>query len=341
MPYPWGPAALHGITRSVPEDFEVFEDLGFEPTGEGEHLLLQVEKAGMTTPELVARIAVDYSIAPRLIGFSGLKDKHAVTTQWLSLHLPGKQHAEVQARPTDGYRILRAVRHRARLRRGTHKSNLFRLRIRGVNALPAVSVEQLDAVAAGGMANYFGPQRFGRGGANVEQALEKLDRGRTRRQQRSLLLSALRSLLFNEVLALRISEDCWRRPVDGDVFMLRGSRSIFSAPLDDDLRHRFEQLDISSSASLHGGGRCLLQGAAQQFELRVQARHPQIVACLERQGARLQMRPLRVAVEDFDYRLERASSSLFLQARLPAGSYATSLLAHFVNASEGAQAALR
>ena len=330
LPYPWGVAVLRGVVRAAHEDFEVIEELGFEPGGEGEHLLLQVEKAGLSTPELVSRIAADYSIAPRLIGFSGLKDKHALTTQWLSLHLPGSKHAEVQPRPADGYRVLRAERHSSKLRRGTHRSNLFRLRIRGVDALPDATSEQLQAITRGGMANYFGPQRFGRAGDNVDQALHKLDRGRPRRQQRSLLLSALRSFLFNEILALRIGEDCWRRPLDGDVFMLRGSRSIFGAPLDDELLRRFEQLDISSTASLHGSGRSLLQGAARQYELRVHAGHPQIVDCLERHGARLQMRPLRVVVEDFEYSLERAGSSLLLQARLPAGSYATTLLGHFL-----------
>jgi tRNA pseudouridine13 synthase len=340
LPYPYGAPLFGGIIRAEAADFEVVEELGFEPDGEGEHLFLQVEKTALGTMELVERISRDYSIAARHIGFSGLKDKHAVTTQWLSLHLPGDRR-EFGPQSMDGYRVLRAERHRGKLRRGTHRSNFFRLRVRGVDNLGTESVAQLDAVAGGGMANYFGEQRFGRTGDNVRQALEMLDRGRIGRQRRSLLLSSLRSYLFNQVLAARILEDCWRRPLDGDVFMLRGNRSIFSAALDESILQRFESLDISATASLYGSGRNLLDGEARRFELRILGQYPEIVDCLERQGAKLQMRSLRVAVEDFDYRHDRAGGILTLEARLPAGSYMTSLLAHFMTPAEGPQAVLR
>ena len=337
---PYGPALLKGVIRAETADFEVVEDLGFEPCGDGEHLLLQIEKTGLSTQELVARIARDYSIAPRRIGFSGLKDKHAVTTQWLSLHLPGETR-EPHPQAADGYRVLRAERHRSKLRRGTHKTNLFRLKLREVGEFPADSLAQLDAIASGGMANYFGEQRFGRGQDNVRQALTQLDRGRGGRQRRSLLLSALRSHLFNEVLATRIREDCWRLPLDGDVFMLRGSHSIFSAAVDETILQRIDSLDISPTASLCGSGRSLLGGEAERLEARIHAQYPEIVECLRRQDAKLQMRPLRVAVEDFEFDYDGSSRMLSLQARLPAGSFMTSLLHHFVRYTAAAQAALR
>jgi len=190
------------------------------------------------------------------------------------------------------------------------------------------------------MANYFGAQRFGRHGDNVEQALARLDDARLKRQQKSLLLSALRSQLFNQVLARRIELDCWREPLDGDVFMLRGNRSIFSAPPDDEIRRRFDALDISATASLYGSGRSLLGAEALRLESQVYEANPGIVACLERQGVSLQMRPLRVAVEEFDYRLD-SGGVLTIEAKLPAGSYLTSLLGHFVDAAEADQAHLR
>ena len=340
LPYPYGSPAIAGTIKSRAEDFRVDEELGFEPTGEGEHLLLQIEKRGLSTPELVSRLSTDYGLHPRQIGFSGLKDKNALTTQWLSLHLPGKPDP-VARRPPEGYRVLRASRHRARLRRGTHRANLFRIRIRAVAGLPDSTLQQLTGLAEHGMANYFGAQRFGRRGDNVEQALERLSKPRLKRQQKSLLISALRSELFNQVLAERIRTDFWRRPLDGDVFMLRGSRSIFSEPPDAELMRRFVSLDISSTASLYGAGRSLLGGEALALERRVCAANPEIVACLERQQASLQMRPLRVAVEALEYRLDSREQVLELQARLPAGSYLTSLLGHFMNPTPEDQAVLR
>lgn len=340
LSYPYGEPCLKGLIKSRNDDFRVDEELGFEPSGEGEHWLLQVEKDGLTTAQLIARLAADFGLHPRQIGCSGLKDKNAVATQWLSLHLPGKPLPEAR-HSSNAYRVLRAERHRAKLRRGTHRSNRFRVRVRGIDGLPDATLRQLDDVERHGMANYFGAQRFGRRGDNVEQALVRLDRSRLGRQQKSLLISALRSELFNRVLALRIVEDCWRAPVDGDVFMLRGSRSIFSAPLDDEIRRRYDSLDISATGSLYGSGDNRLDGEALRLERRVFDANREICECLERQDARLQMRALRVAVEDFEYRLDKTEKLLEVTATLPAGSYLTSLLGHFVNAFEDDQADLR
>lgn len=335
--YPYGSALASGLIKTRPEDFQVIEELGFEPSDEGEHLFLQVEKSGMSTPELVDRIARDYSIHPRLIGFSGLKDKNALTTQWLSLHLPGQQAAPVNA-DADGYRVLRAQRNRSKLRRGSHKFNFFRVCVRALDDLPAASREQLAAIASQGIANYFGAQRFGRRQDNVEQALQQLDRRGLKRSRRSILLSSLRSYLFNQVLSRRISLGYWEQPLDGDVFMLRGSHSIFSEALNSVVLDRFASMDISSTASLYGKGDSRLSGEALQIEQQVMDEHGDITNCLDRQGVARQMRALRAAVEDFDYRLDTAAKTLHIELRLPAGSYLTSLLDHFVNVSEPGQA---
>jgi tRNA pseudouridine13 synthase len=338
--YPYGAALIGGVIKSRPQDFEVFEELGFEPSGEGEHLFLQVEKSGLSTPELVERISRDYSIHPRHIGYSGMKDKNALTTQWLSLHLPG-QKIDPAAADGDGYRVLRALRNRSKLRRGSHKSNFFRILIREVDDLPAVSSEQLQALGSLGMANYFGAQRFGRHQDNVEQALKQLAGTRLKRTRRGILLSSLRSFLFNQVLTRRIAQGYWTKPIEGDVFMLRGSHSIFSEAIDVTLLQRFASLDIASTASLYGSGQNQLSGDALQIEQQVFAEYAEITDCLDAQGARLQMRPLRVAVEELEYELDAATRTLQLQLRLPAGSYLTTLLAHFMQVSEPAQDALR
>jgi len=331
--YPYGAAVATGLIKSRPEDFQVVEELGFEPSGEGEHLFLLVEKSGLTTPELVVRIARDYSIHPRQISYSGLKDKNALTTQWLSLHLPG-QEAVTTAVNGDGYRVLRELRNRSKLRRGSHKSNFFSVCIRAVHDLPAGSRAQLDSCASQGVANYFGAQRFGRRQDNVAQALAQLDQSRLKRTRRSILLSSLRSYLFNQILSRRISLGYWTQPLEGDVFMLRGSHSIFSAALDATLSERFATMDISSTASLYGKGDSRLSGEVLQIEQQVFAENREITDCLDRQDVSRQMRALRVTVENFSYEHDAAEKTLRLELRLPAGSYLTSLLDHFIGVSE-------
>lgn len=327
--YPYGAARAGARLKATPEDFEVEEVLGFEPLGEGEHLFLWVEKRGLTTPELIERIARDHGLSAAPIGYSGLKDKNAVTRQWLSLQLPG------QADPFDcpvgeGYRVLRQQRHNRKLRPGSHRSNRFRLCLREVDDLPSLTRQQIDSVQTQGFANYFGAQRFGRKADNVEQALSQLGKRRLSRARKSILLSSLRSYLFNAILVQRVSGGHWQAPLEGDVFMLRGSHSIFSEPLDASLLERYRQLDLSPCGSLFGTGRQLMSGQAQSIEQVVFAEHSEITACLERHRSKLQMRPLRAVAESLSYDYDAAAKLLRLEVSLPAGSYVTVLLEHFL-----------
>jgi tRNA pseudouridine13 synthase len=328
--YPYGAPAISGVLKTTPADFQVNEELGFEPDGEGEHCFLLVEKTGLSTPELITRIAHDYSLHPRLVSHSGLKDKHARTSQWLSLHLPGKP-LPADKLAGDGYRILRQARHHRKLRPGTHKYNVFQLCLREVEKLPDETIAQINLVTRQGFANYFGAQRFGRRQDNVKQALAHLANRRLQRSRKSLLLSSLRSYLFNQILARRISQGHWDKPLAGDIFMLRGSHSIFKDEISDDLLARYQQLDIASSASLYGTGRKQIAGEAQALEEQIFAQHEDITNCLDRQGTKLQMRALRAVVDDFSYDYDAEKRKLWLKLTLPAGSYVTTMLEHFID----------
>jgi tRNA pseudouridine13 synthase len=327
--FPYGAATSSALFKSTISDFEVEENLGFEPGGEGEHLFLWVEKSGLGTMELIERLAREHALNPSLFGHSGLKDKHALTRQWLSLHLPGKD-SPITEPDGDGYRVLRQLRHHKKLRPGTHRSNSFRVCLRQLEVFPDETRQQLESVARQGFANYFGRQRFGRNQDNVHQALAQLGKRRLPRSRKSLYLSSLRSYLFNQILAQRIRLGHWRDPVDGDVFMLRGSHSIFSEQPDDELIARYRQLDISSCASLYGAGRNLMSGDAFEIERQQFERYDEITKCLDRHDSKLQMRPLRVGAESFDYEYDAAAAILRLEFSLPAGSYVTSLLDHFL-----------
>ena len=323
--FPYGEAALVGALKTCPEDFVVTEELGFEPAGQGQHRWLFVEKRNLTTQELVERVAGHIGVRPRDVGFSGLKDKHAITRRWFSVPLA---EAPAEFPINEGYRVLKQAWHTRKLRRGTHSGNFFEVRLQAVTQFPELARVQLEQIRTQGFANYFGEQRFGHRQANVAQALRSLSNSRLPRWRKSLYLSALRSHLFNHILAKRIQLGLWQEPLDGDIFMLRGSRSVFSAPVDDAIRQRHAELDISSTASLYGSGPSGLTGQADEIEREVFHANAEIVQCLDQQNVKRQMRAMRAVVSDLVVEYASEQQTLELSLRLPAGCYVTSLLDH-------------
>ncbi|MEM7561837.1 MAG: tRNA pseudouridine(13) synthase TruD [Pseudomonadota bacterium] len=330
--YPYGEARLQAAIKTTPEDFIVTENLGFDPCGDGEHLFLFVEKVNLTTHELIDRIARSLQISQKQIGHSGLKDKHAISRQWLSLHLPGLENPQLPE--ITGCRLLRQIRNRSKLRPGTHRSNDFEICLREVSNWSDVSINQILRIQQSGMANYFGSQRFGSRRDNVEQALHRLGNRKTKRHQRGLLISALRSELFNQILSKRIKAGFWSTPLSGDVFMLRGSQSIFSEPLDERLLQRYQAGDISSCASLFGSGNRRFEGEAEELEQEVFAANRAVIECLKNQSAKLSMRATRVFPENLEYAFDANQNCLKLSVTLPTGSYLTTLLDHFATYQE-------
>lgn len=328
--FPYGPATIIGRIKSRPEDFRVVEELGFLPEGQGEHLFLYIEKSGLTTPDLIDLVAADFGISSRQISQSGLKDKMAVTRQWLSLHLPGGQK-DFEFPAVGNYQILDHGWHSKKLRPGTHKSNHFEIIIRDVDRVSASSLQQISDIQQKGFANYFGEQRFGQKQDNVEQALRQLSKPRLSRNRKSIYISSLRSFLFNQVLNQRIQAGLWMEPQAGDVFMLAGTRSIFSEEIDAELVQRFHSLDISATGSLYGSGDTRLDGVALENESEVFARYPEITSRLEQQGAKSQMRALRATARDLEVDFDESSKQLSVKVSLPRGSYLTTLLQHFIN----------
>jgi tRNA pseudouridine13 synthase len=333
FPYPYGEPVINGLLKSRAEDFVVTENLGFEPDGDGEHLFLLIEKSMMTTHGLIDQVALDFGVKARDIGRSGLKDKIAVTRQWLSLYLPGKMN-QFQLPEVTEYRILDHAWHNKKLRPGTHRSNHFKVIIRNVATVPEIGWQQLEMIRRQGMANYFGQQRFGMQGDNFERALQAFSNERRARKlsrsKRSLYISALRSFLFNAVLCHRIEQGHWENPVAGDVFMLSGSHSIFYEPVNDALSERFNQLDLSSTISLYGNGKRLLQDDALKLEDRVFSKYEDVLQCLIEQKSKIQMRATRVTVGGLCVEHDAIDELLHIEVTLPRGCYFTTLLDHFV-----------
>lgn len=328
LPRAHGEAVLSARTRVTPEDFRVAEIDAFAASGEGEHLLLTIEKRGLTTAEAVRRIAAWAGVAESAIGHAGLKDRHAVTQQRLSVWLPGREGPDPAMLDSEALRIIEAHRHSRKLPRGALAGNRFRLVLREVVGDRAAIEQRLQAIANHGVPNYFGEQRFGRFGDNVAQAQAMFAGRRVKREERSLLLSAARSELFNRVLARRVGDGNWNAALDGDVFMLAGSHSVFGPePLDENIRERVATFDIDPTGPMWGRGALRTRDTACALETEaVSGDDAQTLRDgLERAGLKQERRALRLCATHLQWQWLQ-DGALELAFELPPGSYATSVL---------------
>jgi tRNA pseudouridine13 synthase len=322
----FGAPPLHAVFKQQVEDFRVDEVLGFEPDGAGEHLLLCIEKTGLTTFEAQAILARHFNVALRDTAFAGMKDKQGVTTQWFSVPA-GKNVLSPEDLQHSRLRVLRSARNSRKLRRGAHRGNHFRIVLRAVAGDRALALARMTTLTERGIPNYFGAQRFGYGEANVPAALAWF-RGESKpaRTQRSLLLSAARSYLFNIHLSRRVREGNWNSWIDGDVMGLAGSASTFSSSkaTPEELARRLAELDVHATGPLWGSGKLPVTGEALQQESGLAEQFPELCEGLSTQGLEQERRPLRAQVQGLQAQFE--DDRLIVEFGLTRGAYATSVL---------------
>ncbi len=323
---PFGPTVLSARIRTTPEDFFVEELDVFEPDGVGEHLLLTIEKRGMNTAFAAQRIAAWAGVTDVAIGYAGMKDRHAVARQRFSVHLPGREAPDIATLVSDDLRVLASNRHARKLQRGALRGNRFALNLRDVVGEADAIERRLAELAEHGFPNYFGEQRFGHGGGNLEAAQRMFAGQRVRRDKRSLLLSAARSELFNMVLAARVADGSWRRGLPGEMWMLAGTRSVFGPEPDPAaLAARVAAHDVHPSGPLWGRGTLRTADACRALEEAVLAPHATIRIGLEEAGLKQERRALRTIAAGLHWEWPQPGV-LRLEFELPPGSYATSLL---------------
>lgn len=301
----WPTAAIPrtpGRLRQKIEDFVVREQCDRSFDEAGEHLYLLVERAGLTTRDVQGRLAALFAVPLVDVGYAGMKDKWAVVTQWFSVRLPKRPDAVPHDR---GIRILERHRHGKKLKVGDLDANAFEIVIRGANDVDPSSI-------ASRFPNYFGVQRFGVDGANIGEATAWIERRASREGRRripafrrSIYLSTLRALLFNDVLASRVDKAQWFAPIEGDVCV-----------------------DGVPTGPLWGRGRSPATGAAGAIEATVIERHETIANGLEFAGLGQDRRAF--VAEARELSIGQCGDAIALSFVLPKGSYATTFLNELV-----------
>lgn len=313
-------APVGGVWPARPDCFRV-EELPLYPfAGEGEHAALVVEKENLATRDLALRAAEILGVGPAAVGYAGMKDKAAVVVQ--SFTVTGCDEGKAaEAFTRAGARVLTATRHRNKLRLGHLAGNRFAIRLEGSDAAAASAA--LAELSRCGVPNWFGPQRFGLDGRNAREGFEILARRRkTGRWRRDLLVSALQSFLFNELLARRIEEGALGRVASGDLLQKSDTGGIFLCEDPDADQKRCDAFEVSPTGPLPGKKMVHPSGAAAEAEEAVLAELGLSDGLFAGEtGAR---RSYRVRLEGAGVAEE--SGGLRIVFALPPGSYATSVV---------------
>lgn len=341
--FAFGEPEASALFRVEYEDFKVDEILGFQFSGEGEHLCLHIEKRGENTRWVVKLLAEHFGVDEMAVGYCGLKDRRAVTRQWFSVHLPKTLDISVQSLIASEFQVLESCRHHKKLRRGIHQANSFVIRLRHVQGAKAELDAKLERIAEQGVPNYFGEQRFGIDAGNLTEADSLLStqygtdrkpdqgrkgsgkkRGRGKRgsPRGGMYLSAARSYLFNLVLAERVRQSEWDCFVKGDI----------------------------STGPMWGRGRSNVSESVREFEQSALSDWQDWANALEFSGLQQERRPLVLMPESLSWRWlsykelsstersfkepifkeqcpkEGLSQDLELTFTLPTGTFATSIL---------------
>ena len=322
-----------GLLKASPEDFVVVEDLGFEPDGEGEHILVRILKNGCNTRFVADALAKFLKIHAREVSFAGQKDKHAVTEQWLCARVPGNEMPDLSAFQLEGCKVLEYARHKRKLRLGALKGNAFTLVLREVSHRDEVE-SRLHAISTGGVPNYFGAQRFGIGDSNLQGALRwaQSDTPVRDRNKRSFWLSAARSALFNQIVSQRLKKTDFNQVVDGDALQLAGRGSWFVATQEElvELQRRVDEKELMVTASLPGSGEWGTQRDALAFEQSAIAEETALQSLLLREKVEASRRAMLLYPQQLSWNWWD-DVTVELRFWLPAGSFATSVVRELIN----------
>lgn len=330
---------IGGELKSIPEDFEVEEIPLYLPSGEGEHIYLWIEKRDISAEFLQQHLARQLGIRREEIGMAGLKDRRAITRQWVSV--PGSCEPKVDTLDTELIRVLKIGRHTNKLKTGHLLGNRFRMIVRDVceNALTIAATIRTELLQRG-IPNYFGAQRFGIDGETLQTGQQLLDGSlkpeaipyQRRKFLTRLSLSAVQSVLFNVILSDRLQSQTAHTVQQGDVLQVvtSGGPFVSAEPHIDQLR--FDAREVVTTGPLFGPKMKMPTEQALDYELGFLKSVDLTLDTFSRykkltSGAR---RPLLLWLAELQ--VSQAEHGLQFEFSLPTGTYATIVLREFIKA---------
>jgi tRNA pseudouridine13 synthase len=338
-----------GALRRTPEDFCVEELPAYAPSGAGDHVFAWIEKRDVTTYQAIERMAAALGVRAADVGAAGLKDRHAVTRQFLSFPPPVAPDA-VAALDLAGIRVLSAARHPHKLRTGHLRGNRFTLRVTGVDGGAELAAARARAILERlarppGSPNWFGEQRFGARGDNAAagRALLRPDAGARggrspRGRERRLLISAFQSELFNRYLARRIARDAYDRVLPGDVLQKVASGGLFASEQPEVDQPRLAAGEVVPTGPMYGHRMRAPtpDTAAAALEAEILAEGDISLADFARAGklAEGTRRAIAVPLGATAVR-PLPDGAIELSFELPAGAYATAVVREVVKPPDG------
>ncbi len=332
LAYLHGKPKSSGLLRSQMSDFKVFEQLLFEPCGEGEHLFIRIRKTGANTLFVARELAKYFKVKEQLVSYAGLKDRFAVTEQWFAVHVPGKKIYDLSDLIIEGVEVLQYKRHNKKLRTGALSGNRFELILRDVSNVQELN-ERWQAIVDLGVPNYFGEQRFGIDGGNIDRALALFSGTKVKdKKKRGIYLSAARSHIFNAVINERIENQMFNNLTIGDVLMLAGTQSVFHLDeVDEKIAQRFIEKDVDITATMWGAGELMTTAGPLVLEKKVAQKNDEFCQGLPRFGLKQERRRIRLNITEadlalVDYRQADKTAEVKVSFFLPAGCYATTVL---------------
>jgi tRNA pseudouridine13 synthase len=331
--YALGKPSCSAHIRTTPEDFVVNEVLGFDPDGDGNHALLHIRKRNTNTEWLARQLAELAGVPLSEVGYAGLKDRRAVTTQYFSINLSGKNEPDWQRLASEDISVLEVDRHHRKLRRGNLLENRFRIMLRELNGECSELEQRLEKIRKLGVPNYFGPQRFGHNGGNLAKAQALLGNKFQERDRhlRSLYLSAARSFLFNQVLSARVAAGNWNRALPGESLLMNGTSSTFTVRiLNSEIERKVAAGELHPSGPLWGRGKPGVLAEVLALESEVLGDEVLLLEGLAKAGMEQERRSLRLPVRELQWQFIQPQQ-LQLEFALPAGAYATSVLRELVS----------
>ncbi len=345
---PYLSAQLPGIgghLRVAVDDFVVEELPLYEAIGEGQHLYINLTKRTLTTKEVQRTLERLLALPQGTVGFAGLKDKHAITTQTFSIDV-GNQSTAVDPELVQriegeaGVTVNWARRHNNKLRPGHLLGNRFQITVTGLAVESTTALTQAQAIGAllqaQGVPNFFGAQRFGIDGANVAKGLAILQGQRRERNPwlRKFLISAYQSYLCNAYLAQRLTMGAFDQLLAGDVAKKYATGGMFDVVDLAAEAPRYAAKEITFTAPLYGAKMWAAKDEAGALEAAVSAQAGITVDEWQKAKVEGTRRIGRLLLPDLV--IEPAAQALRFTFSLPKGAFATTVLREFMKVDTSA-----